>query len=218
MDRLTSKEYNEILDSLFVGEQQEKFMEVANKLLNMCFIVKNHPKESMRADYTYIRQRRELFEAVFERILGYTIHFDDSNGVIYLQGKYDSTRMRFKHDETIVILLLCLMYTEERKKLSLADGVSVMAEDIYERYYGMKKKHLKKEQLRDVIRKLRHYNIVYNDKDVGDVFAEIKIFPSILFVLRRDGLEEVYDLQKGLELYTVEDSEDADDDDDEQDS
>ena len=199
---MTDKNYTEIVEQLTDGINTDTFRRLVNKLLNVNFIVRSHPKQGERADYDFIRRNSEAFSAVFQHLLGFNLTIDEVNGVIFIQDIEGLNKVSFVQDESIVTLLFCLLYQENIKDVSLARGVFVTPEDIKERYFNLKGKTLTSGRLYDICRKLRRYNLIWCDKDAArNDLAQIQIFPSILFVLRKEGLDEEYEAQSSLELY-----------------
>lgn len=91
--------------------QQEKFRTAANKLLNACFIVKK--KEETRNDYVFILQHRQLFSEYFS-YLGYQVEINEGHGVVALVNINGTGRLRLKKIESILLLILRLLYLEKR--------------------------------------------------------------------------------------------------------
>ncbi len=174
--------------------QKEKFRVAANKLLNNCFIVKK--KEDTRNDYIFIIQNKDLFIEYFD-LLGYRLEINDMQGVVALTSINGTGRLRLKKVESIVLLILRLLYIEKRKELSLNDEVVVLSDEIQQKYNMLKietKLNLDKTMLRDNIRLFKRYNLVANlDSDVTMSDARIRIFPSILFALPNDNLTIMYE-------------------------
>jgi len=174
--------------------QKEKFRVVANKLLNNCFIIKK--KEDTRNDYIFIMQNKDLFSEYFD-LLGYRIEINDIQGVIALTSINGTGRLRLRKIESIILLIVRLLYIEKRKELSLNEDVVVLVDEIHQKYNMLKidaKSNLDKTILRDTIRLYKRYNIVSNlDADVTLSDARIKIFPSVLFAVPNDNLSTMYD-------------------------
>ncbi|NTW71344.1 MAG: DUF4194 domain-containing protein [Eubacteriaceae bacterium] len=174
--------------------QKEKFRLAANKLLNSCFVIKK--KEDTRNDYIFILQNKELFVEYFE-MLGYKIEINENQGVATLININGTGRLRLKKIESILLLILRLLYIEKRMELSLTEDVVVLADEIFQKYGMLKieaKANLDKTTIRDVIRLFKRYNIVSNiDRDVTLSDARIKIFPSILFAVPNESLNSIYD-------------------------
>jgi hypothetical protein len=198
--------------------QQEKFRTAANKLLNACFIVKK--KEETRNDYVFILQHRQMFGEYFG-LLGYQVEINEGHGVIALVNVNGTGRLRLKKIESILLLVLRLLYLEKRKELSLVDDVIVLTDEIQQKYSMLKigpKAKLDKTTLRDVIRLFRRYNLITPlDRDVTLSDARIKIYPSILFAVPNDNLNSMYEkVTEKLNQYATGgesgDDEDADQD------
>ena len=183
--------------------QKDKFRIAANKLLNNCFVLKK--KEDTRNDYIFIVQNKDLFKEYFE-LLGYNIEINEMYGVVALSNSYGSGRLRLKKIESIILLILRLLYIEKRKELSLNEDVVVLAEEIHQKYNMLKiesKLNIDKTMLRDTIRLFKRYNLIYNiDLDVTKSNARIRIFPSILFAITNENISEMYeDINNKLDKY-----------------
>lgn len=192
--------------------QKEKFRAAASKLLNNCFIIKK--KEDTRNDYIFIIQHKDLFVEYFD-LLGYKIQINEMQGVVALTNIYGSGRLKLKKIESILLLILRLLYIEKRKELSLNEEVVILAEEIHQKYNMLKiesKPNLDKTTLRDNIRLFKKYNLVSNiDHDITLSDARIRIFPSILFAIPNDNLTSMYEtINEKLNRY-VNGGEQADD-------
>ena len=174
--------------------QKEKFRAAANKLLNNCFIIKK--KEDTRNAYIFIIQNKHLFIEYFD-LLGYQLEINENQGVISLTNLNGTGRLRLKKIESIILLILRLLYIEKRKELSLTEDVVVLTDEIHQKYSMLKiesKLNLDKTTLRDNLRLFKKYNIVANiDRDVTLSEARIKIYPSVLFAIPNDNLTGLYD-------------------------
>lgn len=174
--------------------QKDKFKIAANKLLNNCFILKK--KDDTRNDYIFIVQNKELFIEYFE-LLGYTIEINEMHGVVALSNMYGTGRLRLKKIESVVLLILRLLYIEKRKELSLNEDVVILADDIHQKYDMLKiesKLNIDKTMLRDAVRLFKRYNLIYNiDADVTKSNARIRIYPSILFAVTNENITQMYE-------------------------
>jgi hypothetical protein len=154
--------------------QKEKFKIAANKLLNSCFIIKK--KEDTRSDYIFILQNNEMFTEYFN-LLGYSLVINETQGVIALNSSTGTGRLRLKKIESIILLILRLLYIEKRKDLSLTEDVMVLSEEIHQKYSMLKiqaKPNLDKTTLREAARLFKKYNIILPiDRDVTTVDARI---------------------------------------------
>jgi len=185
--------------------QQERFRAAANKLLNSCFIIKK--KEDTRNDYIFILQHKDWFLEYFD-LLGYKIAINENQGVVALTNMHGTGRLRLKKIESIILLLLRLLYIEKRKELSLTEDVVVLTDELQQKYSMLKidaKANLDKTTLRDTIRLFKRYNILNNiDRDVTFSEARIKIFPSVLFAVPNDNLNSIYEaINEKLSQYAM---------------
>ena len=174
--------------------QKDKFRIVANKLLNTCFILKR--KEDTRDDYFYIIQNKKYFVDYFD-LLGYSIDVNESLGVISIRNDFGTGRLRLKKIESILLLILRLLYVEKRKELSLNKDVIVLSDEIQQKYALLNlktKTRLDKTMLKDTLRIFRKYNLISNlDSDVTLSDARVVIYPSILFALSNDDVTDLYE-------------------------
>ncbi len=185
--------------------QKEKFRATANKLLNSCFVIKK--KEDTRNDYVFILQNKVLFVEYFD-LLGYKIDINENQGVAALTNINGTGRLRLKKIESIILLILRLLYIEKRKELSLTDDVVVLTDEINQKYNMLKieaKANLDKTTLREAMRLFKRYNIVTMiDRDVTMSDARIKIYPSVLFAVPNDNLNSIYDaINEKLNQYAM---------------
>lgn len=185
--------------------QKEKFRSAANKLLNHCFILKK--KEDTRNDYLFIVQHKELFIDYFD-LLGYRLELNETQGVVGLINLHGTGRLRLKKIESIILLILRLLYVEKRKELSLNEEVIVLSDEIQQKYGMLKlevRPNLDKTTLRDTLRLLRRYNLVgLIDRDVTLSDARIRIYPSILFAVSNDNINHLYHaITEKLEQYAM---------------
>lgn len=175
--------------------QKEKFRTAANKLLNSCFVIKK--KEDTRTDYIFILQNRELFTEYFD-LLGYRVDINENQGVVSLYNINGTGRLRLKKIDSIILLLLRLLYIEKRKELSLTDEVVILTDELNQKYSMLKiesKSYLDKTTLREAFRLFKRYNIAYAiDKDVALSDARIKIYPSVLFAVANSNLNNIYEV------------------------
>ncbi|UKI51291.1 MAG: DUF4194 domain-containing protein [Clostridium sp.] len=61
---------------------------------------------------------KEVFDQFFE-ILGYTLKLDTATGAVMLQGGNQTNTLKLKRDESILLLIIRLLYHEKLKETSL---------------------------------------------------------------------------------------------------
>lgn len=204
--------FETILDS---STQKEKFRVAANKLLNQCFLLRK--KEDTKKEYTYIRENREDFKNLFD-LLGYELRINEDQGVIALVSQYDSGRLQLNKADSILLLILRLLYIEKRKEISSSyEDVTVIMEEIREKYNMLKirsKPVMDKGMERRMVSLFRKYNIILNlDSDVNLAEARIIIYPSVMMAVTVDNINEYYEMtEKKLREYTGETSDTEEED------
>lgn len=174
--------------------QKEKFRLAANKLLNQCFLLKK--VESTRNDYIFVLQHRQKFVEYFD-LLGYQLLINENHGTIGLSNVYGSGRLRLKKAESILILILRLLYIEKKKELSQNVEVVILMEEVHDKYHLLKissKPSIDKTTIRESMRVFRRYNLVQPlDSDVTSSECRVKIYASVMFALSNDDIGVYYD-------------------------
>jgi hypothetical protein len=186
-----ANKYMEIFKESVV--QKEKFRTTSHKLLNNCFVIKK--KEDTRNDYIFIVQNKEYFTEYFD-LLGYDVEINEMQGVIALKSINGTGRLRLKKDESIILLILRLLYIEKKKELSLNEDVVILSDEIHDKFNMLRielKKKLDKTRLKEIIRLFKKFNLIDPiDKDVTKHDARIKIYPSIMFAVTNDDINRYY--------------------------
>lgn len=174
---------------------KDKFKSAANKLLNECFILKKNKDTS--SDYNFILNYRDQFMSLFE-ILGYELVIQEETGVIGINNPAGTGRIHLKKIESIILLILRLLYIEERKKVSQTEDVIVLIDQVFDKYNMLKMKNkLDKTMLRNSMSVLKRYHLIQNlDSDMANPDTRIIIYPSILFAVTNTSLEEMYQTAK----------------------
>lgn len=176
--------------------QKEKFRIAANKLLNQCFLLKK--KEDTKKEYIFIRQNKELFFSYFE-LLGYDVKINEDQGVIALVNQFGTGRLALGKYESILLLILRLLYVEKRKELAtFSEEVTVLMEEIREKYAMLKiktKPVLDKGMEKQMVSLFRKYNLIQNlDSDVNQADARIIIYPSVIMAVSVEDINTYYEM------------------------
>ncbi|MCR4717197.1 MAG: DUF4194 domain-containing protein [Lachnospiraceae bacterium] len=195
---------------------KEKFRATANKLLNECFIIKKN-KDTV-SDYNFILNYRDYFVSLFD-VLGYELVIQEDRGVIGINNPAGTGRIHLKKIESILLLILRLLYIEERRKISQTGDVIVIVDQIYDKYNMLKMQNkLDKTTLRNSMGLFRRYHLIQNlDADMSNPDTRVIIYPSILFAVANSSLDELYQAAKDkLDKYGRGGEERADSSDDEE--
>ncbi len=179
------------IQDLLGNMPKEKFRSTINKLLNECFILKGVSDTS--GDYRLIMANLEAFENTLD-LLGYDLIIRDDIGVISINNPNGTGRVHFSKLESILILILRLLYIEKMKELSQSKDVIVYLEEIFEKYDMLKIGKLGKIQAINSLRAFKRVNLIQNlDRlDTFNMEIRIQIYPSILLAVTASSLEEAY--------------------------
>ena len=190
--------------------QKEKFRLAANKLLNHCFLLRK--REDTKKDYIFVKQNMELFVTYFD-LLGYDLKVNEDQGVIGLNNRFGTGRVELGKYESILLLILRLLYMEKRKELATySEEVIVLMEEIREKYAMLKlrvKPVLEKGTERSMLKIFRRYHLIQNlDADITQPDARIVIYPSILMAVTTEHINEIYELtEQKLQDYAAAETE-----------
>ena len=174
---------------------KDKFKATANKLLNECFIIKKN-KDTV-SEYNFILNYREYFISLFD-ILGYELIIQEEHGVIGINNPAGTGRIHLKKIESMILLILRLLYIEERKKVSQTGDVIVIVDQIYDKYNMLKMQNkLDKTTLRNSMGLLRRYHLIQNlDSDMSNPETRVIIYPSIMLAVANSNLDDLYQSAK----------------------
>ena len=190
-------EFIDVLDNV----PKDKFRATANKLLNECFILKKD--KDTASDYNFILNYRVYFSSLFE-ILGYELVIQEDQGVIGINNPAGTGRIHLKKIESMLLLILRLLYIEERKKISQTGEVIVLMDQVYDKYNMLKMQNkLDKTTLRNSMGVFRRYHLIHNmEPDMSNPDTRVIIYPSILLAVANSSLDELYQAAKDkLEKY-----------------
>ena len=189
--------------NVFEHISKDKFKSAANKLLGECFLLKKH--KDTASDYNYILNNKDAFIEYFD-ILGYELIIDEQNGVIGLNNPLGTGRIHLKKIESILLLILRLLYIEKRKQLSQIDDVIIIAEEIYDKYSMLKMNaKLDKTAMRNTLGMFQRYHLIGKlDADMSNPDTRILIYPSILFAVTVSSHDDLYQSAKDkLDKYSI---------------
>lgn len=185
--------------------QKDKFRIAANKLLNHCFVLKK--KESTKNDYIFIKQNKELFIQYFD-LLGYRLVINENQDVIGIVNENGTGRLQLNKYESILLLILRLLYIEKRRTLNMNEEVVALIEEIQDKYAMLKikaKPMIDKVMLKESMRLFKRYNLIHTlDSDVTLSDTRVIIYPSITMCMTIEDINELYDnTQRKLKSYIL---------------
>ncbi|MGX8728162.1 MAG: DUF4194 domain-containing protein [Lachnospiraceae bacterium] len=181
---------------LFEGmlqKDRDEFRRVCNRLMSSCFVLKQN--QQTKSDFYFILRHKEVFER-YLGILGYTLEINDQPGVVQLVNRENTNHVLLKLQDSIILLILRILYDEKKRELSLSDVV-VNVGDIQEKYLSLKirEKQIDKTTMNNALRLFKRYNLVETlDRDLTQEDARILIYDSIIMAVRADDIRAVSEL------------------------
>lgn len=182
---------------LFEGmsqKDQDEFRRVCNKLMSICFIVRAN--ENTKSDYYFIMNKKKVFEHYLD-ILGYELNINEDYGVIQLSNREGCNHLQLKLNESIILLILRILYDEKKRELSMTSDVVVNLGDIQEKYLSLKirEKQIDRTTMNNSLRLFRRFNLIdILDRELSQEDARIIIYDSILMAIRVDDIKQVADM------------------------
>lgn len=156
--------------------------ELANYLLNHCFVIGN--LEATREKYYLITNNEEELQTIF-RPLGYSIVINRTLRVAQLVNLHEWGRVEFQKYETILLLILRLLYVEKRETLSVSEQlVTVTVEEVEAEYNKLNlPRKLDRRTLEAALRTFKKYNLALAIDRLENSSARIQILSSIMLAL-----------------------------------
>ena len=185
-----SKQFHEAFISLKEVEKQN-FSRIVNKLYQVNFITRK--KTSDMNDYRFILAYKEVFEPFF-KLTDFSLNIKREDEVIYIQNESIFNHMRLRKTESILILVLRIIYQRKKDYVTLDENVEVFLYEIHDeltRIGYLDNKRITKNELKPALSFLRAYNMIdYIDRGLHDD-ARIKIYPSIIYITNLESIKEV---------------------------
>ncbi|MGM9969392.1 MAG: DUF4194 domain-containing protein [Anaeroplasma sp.] len=179
----------ETLEKMTVTQQQQ-FSDTANKLLSCTFLSRD--KRDNKEAYYFLMSYKDVFQEFF-KIIGYEIEHDLPSGSVMLVGANAAQTLKLKRDESIVLLILRLLYHEKMKDTSLNENIVCSVSDIHQKYdYLEIKRKLNKTDLVSALRLFRRFNLIEVSGDLSSSACKLVILPTILMAIKSEDITEIY--------------------------
>lgn len=170
--------------------QKATLKDIANKLLASTFLARD--KKDNKDNYYFVVSYKEVFDEFFA-ILGYEVKLDQGVGSIMLKSDQNTGFLKLRRDETIILLILRILYHERLKETSLNENVVITVLDIHEKYNFLEiKKRINKTDLVSALRLFRRFNLIETIGDITMSNTKVVIMPTILYAINTEEITEVY--------------------------
>ncbi len=187
----------------FTDTKREQFSRLVNKLLKDNFIYVSI--DSDKQDYYQILNFRNAIEAYLS-IIDYNLIHDDNNKVFYIETSIDRNKIKLKKIDTVVLLVLRLMYYKGQHEVTLESNranVTIKVIDLIDTINNttiFSDEYYKTDLMNSLQLLKRHKIVGYNFTSIASD-ALITIYPTILQVVKNDNIKSLNDK---LESYVKE--------------
>lgn len=182
----------ELLEGMLQKDKDE-FKRICNKLLSVCFLCKGNT--ASKSDYYFVIKHKSRF-AEYLSILGYRLEMNEEYGVIQITNPQNYNRLNLKLFESIILLILRILYDEKKRELSEINEVIVNLGDIQDKFLSLKirDKMIDKTTMGNALKLFRRFQILETlDKDLSNEESRILIFDSVLMAVKVDDIKQAYE-------------------------
>ena len=179
-----SKEYLLLNDT-----KKNNFARLCNKLLNENFIYAS--KQEDYNDYYGVLGMRNLIESYFS-MMDYDLVHIDTYKIFYIQTNADRNRLKLKKLETVIVLVLRLLYHKGSLDVNSSSDISTtlgkMITEINQT--SIFKNQITKTEYKNALTLLKRYKLInFSFTDFEKEDSVIVIYPTILFVAKIDNID-----------------------------
>ena len=179
-------------------KDKDEFQRICNRLLSHCFLCKGNVTN--KSDYYFVLKFRNKFQE-YLGVLGYRLEINEEYGVIQLTNPKNYNRVNLKLFESIILIILRVLYDEKKRELSMSNEVIVNLGDIQDKFLSLniREKMIDKTTMRNILNLFRRFQIIETlDKDLTNEESRVLIFDSILLAVRVEDIKQAYEK---LEIY-----------------
>ena len=153
-----------------------------------------------RTDYYFVLKYRSEFREYLS-VLGYRLEINEDDGVIQLTNPQNYNRLNLKLYESIILLILRILYDEKKRELSASDEAIINLGDIQDKFLSLqiRDKMIDKTTMRNALTMFRRFQLIETlDRDLSNEETRILIYDSITMAVRIEDIKQAYEK---LELY-----------------
>lgn len=182
----------ELLDGMLQKDKDE-FKRISNRLLSCCFICKGN--QASRSEYYFVLKYREKFRDFLD-VLGYRLEINEEYGVIQLTNPQNYNHLNLKLYESVILLILRILYDEKKRELSVSNEVIINLGDIQDKYLSLKirDKLIDKTTMRNALNLFKRFQLIETlDRDMTNEESRVLIYDSILLAVRVEDIRQAYE-------------------------
>jgi hypothetical protein len=174
---------------LLTDTKKNTFARLCNKLLNDNFIYAS--RQDDYNDYYSVLGMRNLIENFFSMIDYDLVHIDTYK-IFYIQTNADRNRLKLKKLETVIVLVLRLLYHKGSLDVNSSSDISTtlgkMITEINQT--SIFKNQVTKTEYKNALTLLRRYKLIdFSFTDFEKEDSVIVIYPTILYVAKIDNID-----------------------------
>jgi hypothetical protein len=191
----------EAYEQMLHGERAT-FEEVILRLLSDGLLWRDDAQD--RRLYEFLAQHQEIV-TTYLGVAGWDLRHYEQQKVFHLAHRDGRNRYRFTLDQTRILLLLRLMYAQQREQHAvdtrrpLARYPLVSASDAFQAYsdvYGMRPKQIAFRDSIQLFGRLKLIRILWDDERRDLSTAELELLPPLEIILTSEGLQALEERAK----------------------
>ena len=169
------------------GDDREQFRIAVNLLLSEGFLVRSIDRHER--SYRFVASHLDLVESYLEWA-NRNVRHDVSLGVIACVGP-SSARVRLRKEESVVALILRLLYEEKAGEIELHGERTVRRGEIQDRFQSLTRGTIKKTPFLTMLRRFQSLRLIRLIGDDADPDAPVVLHPSLAFALDGGAIEKL---------------------------
>ena len=186
----------ENFEELNVG-QKRLFAKTCLRLLSNSFLAKD--KEDNKEMYYFIISFKQYFDEYFD-VMDFELVLDRELGAVQLIHRENNNLLRLKKDESIILLILRILFHEHLVKTSINDNVVIKVDEIHDYYDSLElKKKINKTDLVKILRLFKRYNLIETLGDITKSSTPIIIYSTVLLAINTQTINDVYNIINHIE-------------------
>lgn len=185
----------ENFEQLNMGQRQ-LFADTCAKLLATGYLARD--KKDNKEQYYFILSFKNYFDEYFG-LINYEIIIDREYGSVQLTHKDNKNLLKLKKEESLILLIIRILYHQHLIKTSVNDNVVISISDIHEKYDQLElKRKINKTDLVTILRMYKKFNIIEPLGDITQSNTKVVIYPTILSAIDTHQINDVYQLVNNI--------------------
>ena len=166
---------------------KDKFTRLCNKLMDENFVYGQHPSD--KEDYYDILSNKNIISSFFN-VIDISLVHDDERKIFYLESKESKTRVKFKKMESVLLLVLRILYYRKSREMDATTNISVgldelVTEIVQTNIYPK----IVKGNIIEALKVLKKYKLVNFDVKNLEINQVIVIYPTICIVVNNNDIQ-----------------------------